>query len=146
MVKATFVKAGYKAEMIKAVVDGTEEWYKCDKNVRDFAKKNFSEGDDIEFEFDVDGDDKVIEGYVKKVGGSDSPATSKASSSSKSSYKSPNESGKYKADPEKSEGIRRQCCAKSTAQTLVAMQGHVDPNNVFDLMDEIYNKYDELTK
>lgn len=48
-------------------------------------------------------------------------------------------SGNYSND--RNESIERQCVIKATAQTLVSLQGHIDPNNVLAIAETIYNYY-----
>jgi ferredoxin len=44
----------------------------------------------------------------------------------------------------KQDSIKRQAIGHMTSRTLIALQGHVDPNNVNAIAESIYKKYIEL--
>ena len=52
--------------------------------------------------------------------------------------------GSYGKSPEEQDSIKRQAIGKMTAQSLIAMQGQVDPNNIVGLIETLYKKYREL--
>lgn len=48
--------------------------------------------------------------------------------------------------PEETLGIRSQAIGKMVAQTISVLQGQVDPNNIHQIIKELYKTYDELIK
>ena len=129
-----FIKAGFKEPFIKVVIDGEEKWASCDGAVRTYAQNNFAEGDDIEFEYEKDKDGKYsITGQVTKVGGSTQPPASNTSTSGPA----------VNNYTDKTESIIRQTVAKATGPVMISLQGHINPNNV----NEVYNSiYDNILK
>lgn len=147
---ATFLKVAKRdtCTMLQVNQDGEDQWVECTKPVKGFAKKAFNEGDPCNLITDEEG----VVTKIEKVGGGSSSGSSKSySGSGKKSYgnKSSSEksSGGSYSSTDKDASIIRQTVVKATAQTLVALQGHVDPNNVHELIDEIYKHlHDKVTE
>ena len=128
--------------MVKIDMDGKPTWLRCSQGVKDYAKKNFIEGDEVEFEFDVKDDDYIITSYIKKVG--ESAGGQSYNPPPESSNKSSKSSGKYTKSTSTNESIKRQAIGHMTSRTLIALQGHVNPNNILEMAETIYTKYQEL--
>lgn len=128
-----FIKTAFKDEcvMLKVVIDGREVWAECDKVVKEFAKKNFKEGDDVEFEYENKDKTYKINGNITKVGGTTSAPSEESPSPAPSSL--PSSGGSV------NESIKRQAIAHATSRTMISMAGHVNPNNVKELFNSIYD-------
>lgn len=140
-----FIKGAQKPDlnMVKVEIDGNQVWADCTSSVKNFAKSNFSEGQEVEFEYSETQEGKKkkykIDGLIKAVGGVTPP-----NNSSNNYQDSGSQSNSYSGD--KNITIRSQTIGKMVAQSLVALQGHVDPNNINGIIDELYKKYDSLIK
>lgn len=140
--------------MVKVEIEeGKPVWVVVEKNVLDFAKKNFNEGDEVEFEYYTDKSKKVhVKGYIKKVGGTDTPAPKETTSrptetpapqSNPVKTNAP-EKKTWGKTPEEQDSIKRQAIGHMVSRTLISLQGHVDPNNVHEIATELYKTYQEL--
>ena len=126
--------------MLKIEMDGKEEWVECSSPVKEFAKQHINEGDMVEFEYELKAGKKHIKGLINKEG---EPAPKGDYSKPASTTKASSYSGKS-FDPSVNESIKRQAIGHMTSRTLIALQGRVDPNNIYEIMAEIYKKYQEL--
>ena len=50
----------------------------------------------------------------------------------------------YGKSPEEQATIKRQAIGHMTSRSLIALQGHIDPNNITGIMETLYKKYIEL--
>lgn len=134
-----FIRAGHKEPFIKVVMDGKDTWCSCSDAVRTYAKNNFAEGDDVEFEYEMKDGKPSITSKVTKAGGSSS--SSKSSSSEKKETKSYSQpTGNKWNDPAVQESIKRQAVAHATTRALLSLQGHLNPNNIGEVFDTLYDK------
>jgi hypothetical protein len=148
--------------MVKVEIDGTEVWATCQKAVKEFAKKNFKEGDDVEFEYEEKDGKYSITGYIKKVGGAE-PSSDTGDTATETAPefacevcgkalkddKYPtcytcSQAGGGGSSSEKNESIKRQAIGHMTSRVIAGLQGHIDLNNVQEQMTTIYKKFQEL--
>ena len=122
---------------IKTVIDGKEVWATCSQAVKEFAKMNFQEGDDVEFEFKVNDGKYEISSNITKVGGNPKTETKKTSYS-KATY------SKYDKGQDVNTSIKRQAIAHATSRTMIGLQGHINPENVCKILREVYTTYQEM--
>lgn len=136
-----FVKSAHQKDMINVDIDGVgTKWLFCDKAVKTFAKMNFKEGDEIEFDYEEKDGKFTVNGYVKKAGSEASsegytpPPEAKSSYSGGSGYKS----------QEVQESIKRQAIGHMVSRSLIALQGHVDLSNIEKTATSLYKTYQTL--
>ncbi len=129
-----FIRAGHKEPFIKVVMDGKETWCSCSDAVRTFAKNNFAQGDDIEFEYETKDGKPNITSKVTKVGGSS--ASSEKKEEGKKSYSQP--TGNKYNDPNVQKSIVQQAVAKATSTVMISLQGHINPNNVNEVWNSVF--------
>ena len=114
-------------------------WY-ATKNV---LSTPVSQGDLVEIESEKEGKENVLK-TIKVVGKAESNGTMESSGVPSST---PSASTWRAKSPEESNTIRKQTVGKMVAETLNAMDltgsGIVD---ILPLIDELFKKYDELTK
>jgi len=166
-----FDKVAAKKVMVRFLeLDGkTGVWTTCSQAVKDFASKNFKSGDDVHIQYE-DGKDNMFHvsriekgaGQDVKKGASAPPETNSGKPTCSDcgkelkdakytkcytcNQKNPakNPGGGYGKSPVEQDSIKRQAIGKMTAQSLIAMQGQVDPNNIVGLIETLYAKYREL--
>ena len=143
-----FIKCAQKPtlHMVNVEIEGSKVWAECTPAVKTYALNNFKEGEEIDFEFSTSKDEKgkvkyKIEGYIKKAGSGDYEQNNTSASSNSQSSKVPSENSSYNKD----DRIRSQTLAKATATTIAGLAGHVDLNNVGDIIKEVYKAFDEVT-
>ena len=132
-----FVQVAFKKNMVKYSEDGSELWVFCSSQVKNFAKENFKEGEEVEFEIEEKDGQQWIKGYIKKVGtnevGNSSPSTDKESTSKNiTSYY-----GKH--DRSVQESIKRQAVAHATSRVMICLQGQVDRNDCIEIYNTLYD-------
>jgi len=169
-----FIKTAKDKIMVKVNIDGLgETWATCTQAVKDFAKTAFKEGDTVKvtYEEKTGGQTKYHVTRIEKGTGTDTNSGTKTPASEASSGKptcsdcgkelkdakytkcwacnqknpaSKKSSGSYGKSPEVQESIKRQAIGHMTSRTLIALQGHIDPNNVTTLAETIYKKFQDL--
>jgi len=116
-------------------------WY-ATKNVKDSP---VSQGDLVEIEYEKEGKENVLK-TIKVVGKAESNGNGAETTTASSTATSSASTWRAKS-PEESNTIRKQTVGKMVAETLNAMDltgsGIAD---VLPLIDELFKKYDELTK
>lgn len=167
-----FVKDGNNLVKI-GMDDGKERWMTCSKIVYGFVKKALKgtdketgyEGDEVKVTYtNVDG--KYNCTRIEKVGGTPTSQRetttdgkpkctdcgkelkdNKYSKCYLCNKKNPVKSTgtkTYTKSPEVQESIKRQAIGHMTSRTMIALQGHIDPNNVHEIAESIYNTYVRL--
>ena len=149
-------------------------WATCTPAVKDFAGKAFKEGDVVKvtYELKTDAEVKYHVTRIEKGTGTDTktgggtPDTEKSNAGKPTckdcgkelkdakyekcwdcNKKNPSKSagkGSYGKTPEVQESIKRQAIGHMTSRTMIALQGHVDPNNLPDIVRSVYKLYQEL--
>jgi hypothetical protein len=156
--------------MVKVEIDGREVWATCSKAVKEYAKKTFKEGDEVEFEYEEKDGKITINGYIKIPGGAtpqdnaDAGATGTDDTSPEftcevcgtalkdGKYKkcyscnqaNPSSSSSKSYSPEVNESIKRQAIGHMTSRALMALQGQVDLNTIHDVTKKLYATFQEL--
>ena len=143
------------------VRDGKDSWFWCKKTVFSYAKNNFSEGEGVQIEFNFN-DGKYWLNKIEKVGGATNNKSNAdtgvynngdSEKTTPAKYKCIDcgkelKDGKYKKcydcnqkNPVKQTGtngrnetIRSQALAKCVAQSLVALQGQINVNDIGDII------------
>ena len=149
----------------------TGKWTTCSQAVKDYASQNFKSGDVVHVQYE-DGENNML--HVTKIeagAGQDvkkgaSTATPDTSASGKPTCadcgkelkdakykkcyvcnkKNPSKSGggSYGKTPEVQESIKRQAIMHATSRALIALQGHLDPNNIEAVAESLYKKFQGL--
>ena len=161
---AKFEKVAKKRLMVRFLeIDGkTGVWATCSEAVKDYAKKTFKEGDIVDVQSDPSGELGLHVTRISKPGqgGGGSPAQSPANTelicpdcgkAKEAKYekcwscnkKNPSSKTKDRGS-DVNTSIKRQAIGHMTSRSLIAMQGHVDPNNIVGLVETLYAKYKEL--
>lgn len=168
-----FDKAAAKKVMIRFLELGgkTGVWTSCSQAVKDYASKNFKSGDEVHVQYE-DGENNMLHvSRIEKGAGSDVKGGATASSASTTNTGKPtcsdcgvevkdakytkcyacnqkNPASKSKGasgrSPEVNESIKRQAIGHMTSRSLIALQGHVDPNNLAGIAETLYKKFQEL--
>jgi hypothetical protein len=113
-------------------------WYGTQK-VSEYAN-TLNRGDEVEIKFEVTqgakGPQKILT-FIKKVGSGPAPTEKK-------SWGKPTEtiSAPVSEPSAKDESIKRQAIGKMVAQALVALQGQVDPNNIDEIIETLWSKFE----
>ena len=165
-----FIKVANKKVMVKVDIDGLgATWATCTPAVKEFAGKAFKEGDAIKvtYEEKSDAEVKYHVTRIEKGAGTDTkagvatPDTSgkptckdcgkelkdaKYEKCYTCNQKNPSKTGKksYGKSPEVQESIKRQAIGHMTSRSLIALQGHIDPNNIATIAETLYKKYQDL--
>jgi len=105
-------------------------WYSIPSNVKSFITK-IPIGSVVEINSENEGGKEVLK-FIKTSG--NKPYSPKGN-------KPPFKKTTYGKSPEEQESIRRQAVGHMVSRTLIALQGHVDPNNIQDIIDSLYEKY-----
>lgn len=155
-------KKGDKTLVKIELDDGEQVWGTTSEAVYNFAKKAFKEGEEVGVEYTEKNGQYFVNRITKK--GSSETSTTKQKTTSSTGFACEDcgyelKDGKYKkcytcnekapASSKKTSGdntqeyINRQNANHATSRTLIALQGHVDPNNVLELIDTIHAKYME---
>jgi len=126
--------------LIKADFGGDvgSRWAETTEAVVTYAKGKFKKGDDCELEYKKDGS-KLHVTRITGQGSGGSPSSS--SSKSSGGYDK-----KYSGSNNTADSICRQNANHATSRTLIALQGHVDPNNVFDIASQLHEMFLKLAK
>ena len=166
-----FDKVAAKKVMVRFLeLDGkTGVWTTCSQAVKDFASKNFKSGDVVHIQYE-DGKDNMLHVSRIEAGasqdvkkGATAPSESKTGKPTCSdcgvelkdakytkcwacNKKNPAKKtgGSYGKTPEVQESIKRQAIGHMTSRSLIALQGHVDINNIQEVAASLYKKYQEL--
>ena len=127
----------------------TGEWYRISDAVRPYLAK-FEEGADVDIKFEGPQDAKVLTHINTSTGIGNSaelmhlvsPTPTPAVVSKSVTTTQPKSNWGDKS-PEVQDSIKRQAIGHMTSRTLIALQGQVNPGNINELIDTIYNKYVE---
>ena len=169
-----FIKVAKDKIMVKVVLDGKEQWTTCSQAVKSFAKTAFKTGDIVNIQYETkEGVEMFHVTRIEKGTGTGTDTNSGIKASSVTASDKPTckdcgcelKDAKYekcwscnKKNPSKStgrtygksseelEGMRKGNLANATSRSIVALQGHVDPNSIHEYIKAIYKTYDELTK
>lgn len=164
--KTVFIKEGQElakiAELVKNDGDGT--WATCTKAVYKWAKKTFSDGDKVDIEYSEKDGKYHVTKITKAGSGSGSKETKSSSVSAPTCSDCDKElkDDKYtkcytcnKKNPVKSkrslsdstgDSICRQNANHATSRALIALQGHIDVNNIFDIAKRLHKMFYDLTQ
>lgn len=166
-----FIKSAFKDDciMIKIVIAGKEVWADTTKIVKDFAKKNFAENEECKFTY-TETDGKYNVSRIEKLGGASVQAPQSEAgykcedcgvALKDNKYKKCyNCNKKNKSEPAKetpppsssntdkgmtvNESIKRQAIMHAVSRALISLQGHIDPNNIGDIAEQLYKKFQQL--
>ncbi len=145
-----------------------EKWATTSKEVHDWAKRSFKDGDTVDVEYDI----KNGQYFVTRIsapgqGGVKTSEKEKTTSPDRNptcsdcgkvlkdnkyekcftcNQKNPKKKtiGRYNKSPEVSESIKRQAIGHMTSRSLIALQGQVDINNIQEIAESIYKMYVKL--
>lgn len=136
-------------KMVKIEVDGKEIWAECSDPVKKWAKDNFKEGDVVELELAEKNGKYKVEGKITKEGQTSAPTTQTNSqpstTSTPSNYSSSSSAKKtWGKTPEECDSIKRQAIGHMVSRSLIALQAHLDPNNIHEVAEQLYSTYQRL--
>jgi hypothetical protein len=121
----------------------TASWYYVTDKVKDVLP-SLKEGEEITIKFEKRGGSNYLLFMAK--GKVDVPAETKKEEpkpEAEVKVEKKEEPKRYGKPPAEQNSIKRQAIGKMTAQTLIAMQGLINPDNVLTLIDKVYDKYSE---
>ena len=131
-----------------------EKWATTTEAVVNFAKKTFKQDEKVNVTFE-EKDGQYTVSRITKIFQSTKKKETKAKYACedcgielkdgryKKCYKCSQKSSNKKTQAVQ-DSIKRQAIGHMTSRTLIALQGHVDPNTITDLMKTIYQIYVEL--
>jgi len=153
---ARFSKKGNMVQIPTST--NTAQWYFLADPVISFVKaRGFKDGDDVEYEVDNPNQKTPTITKLWKVGqepknnaNEDTPKEEikekkdepKPTGSGYSGY-----SGQYQKPktPEETNAIRKLAIGNMTSRALVALQGYISEENIEQIMEKVYNKFEKLT-
>lgn len=167
-----FIKAAYNdtCVMIKVDIDGKEVWADTTKTVKDYAKKSFEEGVECKLTY-TEQEGKYNVSRIEVVGGTKPTSAQpteykcedcgcvlkdskykKCYNCNKKSNDSPVTAPVTASAPSSSvdkgmtvnESIKRQAIMHAVSRSLISLQGHIDPNNIGDIAEQLYKKFQQL--
>ena len=116
------------------------KWYVTDE-VAEYAK-TVKKGDEIELKSRAEGRNNILT-FIKIV--SSSPSTGGTATTGATGYtKKP--WTPYEKPQDVQDSIRKQACAHAVSRTLIGLQGQFDVNNVCEIIDVLFAKYQDITK
>jgi len=133
-----------QANVIKVEIEGKEVWATCSSAVKEFARKNFNEGDMIDFTYEKKNGKYNITSKVTKVGGGSSNPQTTSPADPPTNYTSYSKPNKADRGSDVNASIKRQAIGHMTSRALISMQGFIDPNNVKEITRKLYALYQEL--
>lgn len=142
--------------LIKVNKDGKDIWMECSENVFNWCKKTFTEGEEIDVTYTEKNGQYTTTRVCKKGSNNAPPAESykkttveNKTAPSKNNVSQqvgnmsyPREFMKSK-NPEESKQIRALSILSSVTQAVQALAGHVDPNNIGDIIETLYDRFDK---
>jgi hypothetical protein len=165
-IQAQFVRSAKKpgCNMIKVVIQGRKaegEWADCPWDVKNFADKNFQEGEQVILTADF-ANNKYNVSRIERVGGSpqgegyQAPATTAPATSAPAidtppvsqpapvtnpiGNISPPKQYMNPKTPEESAQIMRLSVYASACEAVTALTGQVDVNSICDVIDMVYQR------
>lgn len=120
----------------------TAAWFATEK-VADAAKM-LQKLDEVEAQYEQKGKNLFLTD-IKLVRRPEPKPGTPATGSGPTAYTEKPAFKPYERSPETQELIRRQAVGNMASRALIALQGQVDPNNVCEVIDTLYKKFDELT-
>lgn len=118
------------------------KWYVTDE-VAEYAK-TVKKGDEIELKSRAEGRNNMLT-FIKILGSSPSTSTG-VSSASPSTFTAKKAWTPYEKPQDVQDSIRKQACAHAVSRTLIGLQGQFDVNNVCEIIDVLFKKYQDITK
>jgi len=137
--------------------DEGEKWCETSAKVVNYAKAQIKEGDEVDLDYVLD-DGKYKVNKIMKKGSKTSTSTSSQNVCSdcgkelksdkydkcyncnkKNKNSNTTKSSNFDADLS-----RKQTIAHAVSRSLIALQGHIEPNNIGEIIDTLYQKYNEL--
>jgi len=143
--------------------DKGDKWATTTKAVHDWAKKNFNEGDEVDVEYNIKNGQYFVT-RISAPGQSSKKSTTPEGEKSKGKYTCEDcgkelKDGKYekcytcnKKNPSKfkntdtADAISRQNANHATSRALIALQGQVDVNNIFDITKRLHEMFLRLAR
>lgn len=125
------------------VADGDKDiWMGCPNKVYSWCKKAFKEGDEIDVEYTVKDGQYTASRVTKKGQGNGTKQTEvkETTGTTKQTY-----SGSYmnRKHPEESKQIRGLSILSSVCHAVQGLAGHIDPNNVGEVIESLYDRFDK---
>lgn len=150
------IQFGSSGNMIAVGEDEvTAVWFNIADNVKPFLDK-FKVGDEVEIRSEKINGTETLK-FIGKAGfAPKKPAfTPRATGgyTAKPAYQpkanvvtasAPTTASKFGRTPEENDSIKRQAIGHMTSRTLIALQGHVNTDNILIIMETVYKKYQEL--
>lgn len=124
--------------LIKADFEGDvgSRWAETSEAVVKYAKSNFKKGDQCVIEYAKVGS-KLKVSRITKDGKSSSSSSSPSGAGGK---------GKTYSGSNTQESICRQNANHATSRALIALQGHIDPNNIFEISKQLHAMFLKFAK
>jgi hypothetical protein len=115
-------------------------WYTASEDIIAVASA-MAKGDVVEIKSEpaVSGGNPLMTS-IKKVG---TAAPSNTSTSHASAPNSSYQKSTYGKSPEEQNNIKRLALGNMVSRSLIALQGHIDLNNIYEIIDTLYSKYEE---
>lgn len=165
--KHVCVKAGKYLAKIVFKEGEKEKWATTSEAVYNYAKKNFNDGDEVDVQYNVKNGQYFVSKIMKPGSG-----TAKKEEAPKESSKptcadcgkelkddkyekcytcnknnpSPKTGKRYGKTPEEQDTIARQNANHATSRALIALQGQVDVNSVFDVAEKLHEMFLRLAR
>lgn len=139
--KVAMVKDGNP--IVKLSVDSDDNdgtWFTTSSAVVNFAKKSFKEDEEVKVTYNENDGTKFVTRIEKLKGGNSRPSNTNKTPVKKSSWS--NKSDNYRTP----EQITTDEIGHMTAKSLICLQGHIDPNNICDIITQIYETYKKMIK
>jgi len=143
-------KVAYKKGDRTSIKVGKDEkdekgiWMGCSNKVYSWCKKMFKDGDEVDVEYTVKDGQHTASRVTRKGQDGGTKQTETKSKTSKGSYKQ-TYSGDYarRKHPEESKQIRALSILSSVCNAIQGLAGHVDPNNVGDIIATLFDRFDK---
>jgi len=127
--------------------EGNAVWMECSEKVYTWCKNQYKDGDEVDVEYTVKDGQYIATRVTKKGQGSKKTGTSSetkdtTSTKNKSSYNSYGEYMKRK-HPDEGKQIRALSILSSVCNAVQGLAGHIDPNNIGEVIDTLFDKFDK---
>jgi len=129
--------------------EGNDIWMGCSEKVFNWCRKSFKDGDEVDVEYTKKDGQYTASRVIKK----DSSSTSSNEKEKEKTYSSestpnsksdkiiyPREYMKPKT-PEEAKQMRACSILSSVCNAVNGLAGHIDPNNIGDIIESLYDKF-----
>jgi len=127
--------------------EGKEVWMGCSKNVYSWCKKNYNEGDEVDVEYTVKDGQYTATRVTNKRQSNYNPLPKDETRPSKPTPSAPTKkyTGNYmnRKHPEESKQIRALSILSSICEAIQGLAGHIDPNNIGEIIETLFDRFDK---